>query len=66
MDIDITSDSERIRPMKSEVMSLIGDSTYLRNSTAWKSEVSLYDGINKTIDSIKLNLNKYKTEGYTI
>ncbi len=65
-DLPIVSKTERIRPDKSEVLSLLGDSSYLRNNTTWKPETSLEEGIRKTIDYMKANIGNFKTDGYII
>lgn len=66
VDIPVKIKSERIRPKKSEVLSLLGDSSYLRENTPWVSEFSLEDGIKKSISYIKDNINDFKTERYII
>lgn len=65
-DIPIVSKAERVRPDKSEVLSLLGNSNYLRDNTSWKPEVSLEDGIVKTIAYMKNNIDKYDTDRYVI
>ena len=66
VDIPVVSKTERIRPGKSEVLSLLGDSSFLRKNSSWTPEISLDDGICKTIDYIKKNLQLFKTERYII
>jgi NAD dependent epimerase/dehydratase len=66
VDIPVICKTERIRPEKSEVLSLLGDSSYLRENTPWKSETSLEDGIDKTIRYVRKYINNYKTERYII
>jgi len=65
-DIPIVSKTERIRPDKSEVLSLLGDSSLLQNKTTWRPETSLEEGITKTIDFIRTHIGNYKTDRYTI
>ena len=64
MDADVKwiRDPERIRPSKSEVFRLLGDNTRIKSLTGWKPEVSLEEGLKKTIDWIcrPENLRKYK------
>ena len=64
--VPLVSTAERSRPDRSEVLSLMGDSSYLRDNTTWKPEISLEKGIDKIIDYIKSHIKEYKTEGYII
>ena len=64
--VPIVSKSERIRPERSEVLSLLGNSIYLRSNTSWEPKVSLNFGIDKTIEYIKSHINNYKVKGYII
>ena len=66
VDIPVKSITERIRPEKSEVLSLLGDSSYLRDNTSWNPEISLESGIEKTIEYMKSHIKNYKTERYII
>ena len=64
MDADVKwiRDEERIRPSKSEVFRLLGDNTKIKELTGWQPEVSLEEGLKKTIDWIcqPSHLSKYK------
>jgi NAD dependent epimerase/dehydratase len=64
----ILIDDIRLRPEASEVDRLLGNSSFLRNSTDWKPINSLETGLEKTIRwfSIKENLDKYKANIYNI
>jgi len=66
VDIPVKSKKERIRPGKSEVLSLLGDSSYLKENTSWESEISLENGIKKTINYIKAHIKNYKTKRYIV
>lgn len=61
-DVEWIRDPERIRPSKSEVFRLLGDNTLIKELTGWKPEVSLEQGLKKTIDWICSpgQLDKYK------
>ena len=65
-DVKWVVDPERLRPSKSEVFRLLGSNELIRRLTGWKPEVSLEEGLKKTIDWIKLgnNLNHYKPNIY--
>lgn len=68
MDADVTwvRDPERIRPSKSEVFRLLGDSTRLRELTGWKPGHTLEEGLRKTIDWFTEpgRMQKYKPDIY--
>jgi NAD dependent epimerase/dehydratase len=64
----VTQDAARLRPVNSEVMRLVCDSTRLRGATGWRPEVELADGIAQTAEWLArpANLARYKWTGYTI
>jgi len=64
--IPITCKKERTRPKISEVLSLVGNSNYLRNNTQWKPMYNINKGINKTIEYIQKHIEDYKTERYIV
>ena len=49
-DVEYVVDQERLRPANSEVMRLCGDSTRIRRLTGWQPEVSLEEGLRRTIE----------------
>ena len=63
---EIILDKNRIRPAKSEVWKLICDSSKIKKITNWKSKTDFKIGLIKTIDWIKNNSEKYKTDIYNI
>lgn len=68
MDADVRwiRDPERLRPSKSEVFRLLGDNSKIHELTGWKPEVSLEEGLQKTISWFCRSdrLAKYKPEIY--
>lgn len=46
----VVSEQARLRPEKSEVRALLADNSKLRAATTWSPEVSLEEGIQRTID----------------
>lgn len=68
MEADVTYevDPERLRPSKSEVFRLCGDNRVIESLTDWRPEVSLEEGLKKTIEWFTKaeNLAKYKTDIY--
>lgn len=64
----VTQEVGRLRPVDSEVMRLVCDSTRLREATGWKPEVELEDGIARTAEWMAQpdNLARYKWSRYTM
>lgn len=58
--IDIVQDSSRVRPLKSEVKRLWCDNAKARRLLNWEPQVSLEEGLQKTIDWISENKNLIK------
>ena len=65
-DVKWIKDPERIRPSGSEVFRLLGNNERISTLTGWHPEVSLEEGLIKTIEWIKKseNLRHYKTAIY--
>jgi NAD dependent epimerase/dehydratase len=62
--IQINLDSQRLRPEKSEVMRLISDNQSARKFLDWQPEMSLEDGLLKTIDWISMHLARFRVGTY--
>lgn len=62
----IICEEERLRPEKSEVNRLLGCNEKLLRLTDWKQKYSLDDGLQKTIEFLRNNLDKYKIDLYNI
>jgi NAD dependent epimerase/dehydratase len=65
---EIISDSQRLRPSKSEVYRLFGSNEKLINNTNWKQKYTLTAGLNDTISWFREgeNLKRYKAEIYNL
>lgn len=65
---EIVSEDLRKRPKKSEVERLLCDNGLIQKLTGWKPEVSLRDGLMKTIEWFKNphNLQRYKWDIYNV
>ena len=61
-DVDITEDTQRIRPKNSEVLRLVADATKLTEHTGWQPAHTRDDGLSLTIDWFRqpANLARYK------
>ena len=65
-DVEYVVDQQRIRPSKSEVRRLCGDNSLITSLTPWRPEVSIEEGLRRTIEwfCAPTNLAKYKTDIY--
>ena len=59
---EIIHDKERMRPEKSEVNRLLGSNKKILRMTNWRPRYSMEEGLGKTIEFIRENLNYYKTD----
>ena len=68
VDASVISDENRVRPENSEVERLVCNSGLLHQLTGWKPEITIKEGLVKTIEWFKdeNNLKKYKSEIYNI
>jgi NAD dependent epimerase/dehydratase len=64
----VITETERLRPEKSEVYRLFGDNRLIKELTGWEPEVSFKEGLKTTIDwfSDPRNLAKYKTDIFNL
>jgi len=67
-DVEFITDSERLRPSKSEVFRLWCDNSKMEGLTGFKPEIGIREGLQKTIDWIIRpdNLNNYKSDIYNV
>ncbi len=62
----IICDEDRLRPDKSEVNRLLGDNTKIKALTDWEQKYTFSQGIAETIEWLRHNLDKYKTDIYNV
>jgi len=62
----IVCEDQRLRPEKSEVNRLLGSNEKIKKLTNWKPQYTLKQGLAETIDFLKHNLDKYKTDIYNL
>ena len=65
-DAKIVCEAERLRPEKSEVNRLLGDSTKLRELTGWAPQYTFEQGLAATIEFLRGNLDQYKVGQYIL
>lgn len=62
----LVTDSQRLRPEKSEVMRLLSDNTLAREQLGWQPEVSLEEGLRQTMRWIGAHLDLYRPGKYDV
>ncbi len=66
LDIRVKTDPARIRPEKSEVLTLISDNRQLREHSSWTQQESMESGLTKTYEWISRNLEAYTVGSYHV
>jgi dTDP-glucose 4,6-dehydratase len=64
--ISVESDSQRVRPEKSEVDQLIAANGRAQELLGWQPRVSLEDGLQLTIDWLRSHLERYRPGVYSV
>jgi NAD dependent epimerase/dehydratase len=64
--VEIKIESQRLRPEKSEVLRLISDNRLARSTLGWEPQVSLDEGLDKTIAWMRLNMGLYRPGQYEV
>jgi NAD dependent epimerase/dehydratase len=62
----IVCDEQRLRPEKSEVNRLLGSNKKIMELTNWKPQYTFERGLAETIEFLRNNLNRYKTDIYNL
>lgn len=62
----VVCDEQRLRPGKSEVERLLGSNRKIKELTKWEPQYSFKQGIAETIEFLKNNMNRYKTDIYNV
>ncbi len=63
-EVKIETEQQRLRPEKSEVMRLISDNSRAREVLGWTPQISLDEGLKRTIHWISENLAQYRVGKY--
>jgi NAD dependent epimerase/dehydratase len=66
LNASVITDEIRLRPEKSEVERLLGCNEKIRKLTKWEPGYSLKEGIKETIDWLRKNMGRYKTDIYNL
>jgi len=62
----VVCDEQRLRPEKSEVRRLLGSNEKIKKLTDWRPQYTLLEGLSETIEFLKCNLDRYKTNMYNL
>jgi UDP-glucose 4-epimerase len=62
----VQEDPARVRPRQSEVMALQSDPARARQRLGWEAKVSLRDGLARTAEWIRANLDRYRPDAYAV
>ena len=65
-EVKITSDEQRVRPAKSEVERLLSNPGKMQALTGWKADVSLDEGLARTVEWMKERRSLYKSGIYNV
>lgn len=62
----IICDEQRLRPVNSEVNRLLGSNEKIKRLTNWAPQYTFEQGLAETIEFLRANLDKYKTDIYNL
>lgn len=62
----IVKDESRVRPVRSEVTRLLADNRLAKETLGWEPQISLEEGIKRTVDWIAAHLNRFQIGKYQI
>jgi nucleoside-diphosphate-sugar epimerase len=65
-ELTVEHDPARVRPPSSEVMRLISNPARMQELTGWSCQVSLQEGLARTLEWIAANRGRYRTDHYVI
>jgi NAD dependent epimerase/dehydratase len=65
-DFSVQADDERVRPAQSEVMRLLCDRSKAERLLGWTPQVSLDDGLRRTVEYVREHLTQYQTDRYAV
>jgi dTDP-glucose 4,6-dehydratase len=65
-EVTVEHDAQRDRPANSEVERLVSDNTQAREVLGWAPDVTLDEGLRRTIEWMSRNLDRYRPGTYTV
>jgi len=64
--VEIMIEPQRLRPEKSEVLRLVSDNRLARATLGWEPQISLDEGLEKTIEWMRLHMDLYRPGQYEV
>jgi nucleoside-diphosphate-sugar epimerase len=64
--VQIDAEEQRFRPINSEVLTLMCDSSKARQLLNWEPQYSLEEGLQETIDYLKHHISRYKPQLFNL
>jgi dTDP-glucose 4,6-dehydratase len=64
--LHVHADDDRLRPENSEVMRLCADASFAKSKLDWQPQVSLDEGLKRTLDWISKHLSRYRPQSYAV
>lgn len=64
--VEIVTDDQRLRPAKSEVERLLADNRLAKELLGWEPQVDFKDGLKRTVEWMKGNLGRYRSDVYNV
>ena len=65
-DVVLVQEAQRIRPAKSEVQRLWADNRLAKTTIGWSPQISFDEGLQRTIDWVAQNLDRFRIGEYTV
>jgi dTDP-glucose 4,6-dehydratase len=64
--LEVVTEGDRVRPEKSEVGRLLANREKAQRLLDWEPNVSLEEGLRRTVDWVRSNLNRYRDTSYRV
>jgi len=64
-EVPLITESQRLRPGKSEVERLLSDNSKARRLLGWQPQVPLTEGLARTVEWVRSHLDRFRPEEYT-
>ena len=65
-ELAVEGDEQRMRPAKSEVSRLLSDSARAERVAGWRAEISLDEGLRRTVEWVRAHLDLYRPREYAV